>query len=103
VQSLDADLRNTMRLVNYLGKLGLLKEFNVSAKLPDGSDFQLGGMLRVDLEVLRVQPAKDLRALIENGGMALIYTHLNSLPNFDRLLARKFPPQPLDANRAANA
>jgi hypothetical protein len=92
VQALDADLRNTMRLVNYFNKLGLLKEFTLTAKLPDGQDFSLGGMLRVDLEVLRVQPAKDLRALIENGGMALIYTHLNSLPNFDRLLARKFPP-----------
>jgi hypothetical protein len=94
VQAHDADLRNTMRLVNYFNKLGLLKEFTLTAKLPDGNDFQLGGMLRVDPEVLRVQPAKDLRALIENGGMALIYTHLNSLPNFDRLLARKFPPPP---------
>jgi hypothetical protein len=94
VQALDAELRNTMRLINYFNKLGLLKEFTLTAKLPDGNDFQLGGMLRVDPEVLRVQPAKDLRALIENGGMALIYTHLNSLPNFDRLLARKYPAPP---------
>ncbi|MFM2399789.1 MAG: hypothetical protein RL341_1946 [Pseudomonadota bacterium] len=100
VQSFDADLRATMRLISYLNKLGLLKEFNVTAKLPDGSDFQVGGMLRVDTEVLRVQPAKDLRALIENGGMALIYTHLNSLPNFDRLLARKYPAT-ADASVAA--
>jgi hypothetical protein len=92
VQTLDADLRSTMRMINYFNKLGLLKPFNLSAKLPDGKDFQLGGMLRVDTEVLRLQSAKDLRTLIENGGMALIYTHLNSLPNFDRLLARKFPP-----------
>jgi SapC len=100
VQSFDADLRATMRLINYLNKLGLLKEFNVTAKLADGTDFQVGGMLRVDTEVLRVQPAKDLRALIENGGMALIYTHLNSLPNFDRLLARKYPAA-ADASGAA--
>jgi SapC len=103
VQRFDADLRNTMRLINYLGKLGLLKEFNVTAKLPDGTDFQVGGMLRVDPDVLRVQPAKDLRALIENGGMALIYTHLNSLPNFDRLLARKYPPQSVGIDRPADA
>jgi hypothetical protein len=103
VQALDTDLRNTMRLINYFNKLGLLKPFNLTAKLPDGQDFQLGGMLRVDTEVLRVQPAKDLRTLIENGGMALIYTHLNSLPNFDRLLARKFAPPAASAVPASTA
>jgi hypothetical protein len=90
VEAFDRDLQMTAALEDMLRKHGLIKPFDLTATLRDGTQFQMGGMWRVDEMALKEVAAKTLRTLIESGAMRLAYTHLNSMANFDRLLDRKY-------------
>jgi hypothetical protein len=89
VLAFEMDLRDTAKTVSHLDNLGLLKPFTLQATLNQGGAFHLRGMRRVEEDALRQLPAKILRGLIESGAMRLIYTHIQSLHNFERLLNRK--------------
>jgi hypothetical protein len=71
-----------------LAKLGLLREVGTQAQLPSGERFQLSGLQVIDEEKLRALDASSVNELFRHGDMKLIYAHLLSMGNMQRLLDR---------------
>ena len=79
--------------------LSYLREFHTSGlaaaaacqrlpKLPSGERFQLSGLQVIDEEKLRALDASSVNELFRHGDMKLIYAHLLSMGNMQRLLDR---------------
>lgn len=80
-----------------LVKLGLLEEVRADIALSSGEKHVLGGFLCVNREKLKKLSNEQLGELLNTDQLELIYTHLLSINNLDRLLKRlgaatKSPP-----------
>lgn len=71
-----------------LGELGLLEQKVVRVQPAGGSEFSLQGFFVVDEQRLRALAADDMHALMVSGDLGLIYAHLVSLSNVERLTQR---------------
>ena len=85
----EADLERTRDMCSILADYSLLEPFTMQATLKDGGPMNLAGMYRIEEKKLEFLNAAQHRNLLKKGVMGRIYTHLLSLDNFARLLARK--------------
>jgi hypothetical protein len=78
----------TQRFCNRIRDLGLLEPMTAQVTLPAGPPLSLGGFMAVNREKLKALPAATLAEMAKTDELELIYIHLNSLRNFDRLRER---------------
>jgi hypothetical protein len=93
----EADLERTREMCSILADYSLLEPFTLQANLKDGGPLNLAGMFRIEEKKLEYLNAAQHRNLLKKGVMGRIYTHLLSLDNFARLLARKNAAAPAKA------
>lgn len=91
--SFEQQRRDTLAFSKRLRELDLFEtaEVVVNRALPDGSGtepFKLGEYIAVSRTKLRALPQATLAELHENGMLGLIYVHLHSLLNWERLIQR---------------
>ena len=84
----ESDLARTEAMCALLAQHGLFEPFTLQAVPDQGEPLQLGGMYRVAEARLADLDAALLKELVQLGILGRIYTHLLSLENFQRLLAR---------------
>jgi len=84
----EADLERGRELCSILADYALLQPFRMQAKLDHGGQVQLAGMHRVDESRIEHLNASQFKNLAKKGILGRIYSHLLSLENFPRLLAR---------------
>ena len=83
----EADLDRTAQMSAALGRLELLESF--AMQVNDEPGLRLAGMYRVAEDKLRALKPASVKALLEKGFLGLVYAHLHSLENFNRLVARQ--------------
>jgi hypothetical protein len=76
-------------MCKLLAELQLLEPFTMQAVPNEGEPLQLTGMYRVSEAKLAELDGAALKNLMQTGALGRIYTHLLSLDNFQRLLARR--------------
>jgi hypothetical protein len=103
----ETERKRTENFVELIKGLDLLdvRESTFQPTNPDGSQpapVKLADYFAVSEDKLRALPAKKLVELRDNGALALIYAHLNSLLNWDKLVAlamqRNAAEQPVAGN-----
>lgn len=87
-QSFQDDYLRTRQLCDGIDKLGLFKDMNMEATLPNGGRFNMGGFLVVDEQKLLGLEEQDITRLFKNGVLGSIYAHLISLGNATHLVNR---------------
>lgn len=80
----EADLDRTAQMCAALARFQLFEPFTLQT-----TDTNLTGMFRVSEPKLRDLKASGHKLLVDKGFMGLVYAHLHSLHNFNRLLARR--------------
>jgi len=88
LQDYQTHYQATMRFCGRLKELNLLEPMTAQVVLESGPPLSLGGFQAVNREKLKALPAETLRELAQSDELELIYMHLNSLRNFDRLRER---------------
>ncbi len=88
----EADLGRTEQMCKLLAQHQLLEPFTMQAVPDQGEPLQLTGMYRVAETKLGELDGAVLKELVQMGVLGRIYTHLLSLENFQRLLARRANP-----------
>jgi hypothetical protein len=88
----EADLARTEEMCKLLAQHQLLEPFTMQAVPNQGEPLQLTGMYRVVEAKLAQLDSAVLKDLVQKGVLGRIYTHLLSLENFQRLLARRADP-----------
>jgi hypothetical protein len=71
-----------------LAEYGLFREVGTLAQVPGGECFQLSGLQVIDEDKLRALDAAAVYELFRHGDMTLIYAHLLSMGNMQRLVER---------------
>lgn len=99
----EADLVRTEEMCRLLAESQLLEPFVMQAVPNEGTPLQLTGMFRVSEPKLAALEAAKLKELVEKGVLGRVYTHLVSLDNFQRLLARRAAVAPAAATGKAGA
>jgi SapC len=89
VEDYYVQMKNTEQFCSQLQLLDLLKPMDATFTLTDGRVFNLCGLLVVDEEKLQQLDNGPLCDLFRSGGLMLIYAHLLSLKNLQKLLDRK--------------
>lgn len=89
VTSYQRDAQMTPQLVAKLQALDLLEERNLKAEMKDGREFTVRGFYVVNEEKLLKLDAAQTHDLFTTGALALIYAHLISLGNMNRLVDRE--------------
>ena len=93
-QSIDflKDYQNHIQLTKQfckdLGELNLLEAMQASVTMTDGENYSLGGFWGVNRDRLKALPAEKLRDLVKSDFMELIYAHLSSQDNLNRLVSK---------------
>lgn len=85
----ESDLARTEAMCALLAQHGLFEPFTLQAVPDAGEPLQLAGMYRVAEARLADLDAALLKELVQLGILGRVYTHLLSLENFQRLLARR--------------
>lgn len=83
-QSYHAEFEKTKTLTQDLEDLGLFEPARANMNL-DGTRTALAGFKTISREKLSKLPASKIKSLVKSGHMELIYTHLYSLRNVDRM------------------
>ena len=86
VTNYHRDAQQMSRFVEKLQALDLLEEKNIKAELKDGREFTVRGFYVVNEEKLLKLDAAKTHELFTTGALALIYAHLISLSNTNRLV-----------------
>jgi hypothetical protein len=84
----QAQALRTQEFSRHLQENDLLVESNAQAQLPDGSTFRLNGLFVVDEKRLQALDKEKAHALFASGELGLIYAHLMSLGNLQRLVEK---------------
>jgi hypothetical protein len=82
----------TSQFCNNLAELEVLEDMRADVQLPDGKRHALGGFLCVSRERLKKLKQTKLAELCHSDQLELIYAHLLSLGNLERLLKRSKDP-----------
>ena len=87
----EADLDRTAQMCAALARLQILEPFTleVLGEKRGGDQVKLGGMYRVAEAKLRDLKPASHKVLVNKGFMGLIFSHLHSLENFQRLADRQ--------------
>jgi hypothetical protein len=78
----------TQRFCNRLKEFGLLEPMSAQVTLQSGPPLSLGGFMGVSRDRLKALSREALAELAKTDELELIYMHLQSLRNFDRLRDR---------------
>lgn len=85
LEQLEIDIERTRRYGEMLVELGLLRDMQFEATLPDGRKMQVNGFLTIDLEKVNNLSDAQLVDLARTGLFGLIHAHQISLSNMTRL------------------
>ncbi|CAK0762246.1 conserved hypothetical protein [Gammaproteobacteria bacterium] len=78
----------SIRFAARLKALGILEPMQANVEINTGARLRMGGFFAVNRQRLADLPAEQLAELVRDGGVELIYLHLNSLDNFSHLMGR---------------
>lgn len=84
----QAHAQRTTEFTKRLLDCDLLVESNAQAQLPDGSSFRLAGLYVVDEKRLQALDQAKVLELFRHGELGLVYAHLMSLANLQRLVEK---------------
>jgi hypothetical protein len=87
----------TQRFCSRLRDLGLLEPMSAQLTMQSGPAISLGGFMGVSRARLKALPGEALAELAKTDELELIYIHLHSLRNFDRLRDRLGNQLPAEA------
>ncbi len=88
LQEYQAQYERTRLFGRRLKELGLLAPMQAQVTTPAGEKLKLGGFLTVSREKLRALDGEALASLVRSDELELIYLHLYSMRNFDRVKDR---------------
>jgi hypothetical protein len=88
VEKYQRQFERTQAFCRKLGELELLEPMAARFKLPSGDKAQLIGFMAIDREKLNALPGDKLAEMAKSGMLELIYVHLQSLRNLERVLIR---------------
>ncbi len=88
MDTFELEVQRTRVLCRRLVDLGLLKPVQIDVKLPDGSQLGAGGVMVVDEDKLKALPEATATELLRNGILGLLYAHMLSTTNVQRLTER---------------
>jgi len=91
VNAYQAEHQRTRAFGKLLASLGVLEPHEARVTRPGGGQSSLSGFHVVNREKLRELPAEKLAELVKTDAAELIYLHLQSVANFEKLVAR-LPP-----------
>lgn len=83
--ALHGELTASSRLADEIARAGLLDERVVRWRLPDGTTGELSGFLVVNEDRLRQLPVEKAAQWLANGTLGLLFAHLLSLGQVERL------------------
>ena len=78
----------TLGFCRKLKELDLLEPMTARFKLPSGDKAALTGFMAIDRDKLKALPSDKLAELSKTGELELMYVHLQSMRNFNAMLAR---------------
>ena len=84
--ALDGEIQRTRQICARLLELGVLRDMQFDATLPDGSTHRVDGFLTVDDKKMQELPDALVGELHRNGTLGLVQLHWVSLGNMRRLL-----------------
>lgn len=90
VNAYQAEHQRTKAFGRLLAELNILEPAQARVTLPDGNSRALTGFQTISREKLKALDVDKIANLVTSDAMELIYLHLQSLRNFERLL-RKMP------------
>lgn len=88
LQDYQTQVEHTEAFCAEVAALGLLEPMQANIELASGEKFALGGFRCVRREALRALEPGKLHALAANDSLELVYAHLLSLGNLQRLIDR---------------
>lgn len=88
LENYQREFARTEVFCQRLEQFGLLREMNAQAKLRDGRSFTVSNVLVVDEARLKALPDAVALSLFRSGELHLVYMHLASLSNMQRLADR---------------
>jgi hypothetical protein len=88
MDSFEQEVQRTRVLCRRIVDLGLLKPVQIDVQLPDGQKLAAGGVMVVDEAKLKALPEATAAELLRNGILGLLYAHLLSTTNVQRLTER---------------
>ena len=102
LRSFQAEFARPQALVDKLEACGLFRELSARVETQAGNRFDIGSFLAIDEEKLTALGDAQVLDLFRSGAMGLVFLHLSSLGNLNRLLellnARETaaaPPEPV--------
>ena len=105
LEQLEIDIERTRRYGEKLVELGLLRDMQFEATLPNGQKVQVNGFLTVDGDKVNALSDAQMLELARTGLLGLIHAHQISLSNMTRLAewqAERDAGQPTPAPVAPN-
>ncbi len=88
LQDYQGQTLRTAEFCKRLADAGLLVESGTQAKLPDGTEFSLGGIYMIDEARLQAMDKEKVFELFDTGELGLVYAQLISMANIQRLFER---------------
>lgn len=88
LQDYQTHYQRTQAFCNKLNELDLFEDMGAKFTLPTGEERTLTGFKVISREKLKALPQEELAALMANDGLELIYLHLQSMRNLNKVLQR---------------
>ena len=88
LQEYQTQFRVTQAYCKHVSALGLLEPMQAEVTLASGEKSALAGFMAVNREKLKALTGEQLAALAKTDELELVYLHLQSLRNFERLKNR---------------
>ena len=88
LQDYQAQFQVTQRFCAKLRELGLLEPMQAQITVGSGEKLALGGFMTVDRAKLKALPGERLAELAASDELEMLYLHLHSMRNFERLRGR---------------
>jgi hypothetical protein len=86
LQDYQQHFQRTQTFCKQLAKLDLLEDMGAKFTLPSGEERTLSGFKVVNRDKLKALPSEDVQALFGNDGLELIYLHMHSMQNLNKVL-----------------
>ena len=80
--------QRTRLFCSLLKELDILETSQAKITLPDGTERSLTGFQCISREKLKLLGPEQLKTLVANDALELIYMHLYSMRNFDKLMQK---------------
>ncbi len=102
LQDYQNHYQRTQAFCRKLSELDLFEDMGAKFTLPSGEERTLTGFKVINKEKFKAISQEDLAQLFANDGLELIYLHLQSLRNFNKVL-KNVPPSASTESSAAEA